>query len=62
MTWNLEEVVRVGNEKHPNNIATEIQYGTAGFRTKYVYNFLAVTSNITKPVLIYNELVIIIRG
>jgi hypothetical protein len=32
--WNLDSVVSVGAEKHPNNIQTRIQYGTAGFRTK----------------------------
>ena len=29
-----DQVVKVGSEKHPNNVDRHIQYGTAGFRTK----------------------------
>jgi len=31
---NLEEVARIGREKHSNNTNVTIQYGTAGFREK----------------------------
>ena len=34
--WNLETVVKCGQEKHPNNVNAHIQYGTAGFRTTAV--------------------------
>jgi hypothetical protein len=34
--WNLEAVVKCGQEKHPNNVNAHIQYGTAGFRTPAV--------------------------
>ena len=34
----FSEAERVGAEKHPNNVGKRIQYGTAGFRTKSVFN------------------------
>ena len=37
MEASLDRAVKIGKGKHPKVIERDIQYGTAGFRTKYVY-------------------------
>ncbi len=37
-SW-TEKAEKVGAEGHPNKVDGKIQYGTAGFRTKYVKAF-----------------------
>ena len=37
-SW-TEKAEKVGAEGHPNKVDGKIQYGTAGFRTKYVQAF-----------------------
>lgn len=50
----FSKFTEVGSSKHSNNIGKTIQYGTAGFRTRYDCNFKIKLHNISKYISNYS--------